>query len=85
MLNIENKKISEIEVSDRILKLKVNHRLIKNVLSWQLNIAKPRLARTQQRNTIRGSTKKIVPQKKITSLSKHPFLLLYLLCQLFDG
>ena len=63
MLNIENKKISEIEISDRILKLKVNHRLIKNVLSWQLNIAKPRLARTQQRNTIRGSTKKIVPQK----------------------
>ena len=63
MLNIENKKISEIEISDRILKLKVNHRLIKNVLSWQLNIAKPRLARTQQRNTIGDLRKKLFLKK----------------------
>ena len=63
LLNIENKKASEIEVSDKIINQQVNHKLIKNVLNWQMNNAKPRLAKTKQRNEIRGSTKKIVPQK----------------------
>merc|ERR1712086_254037 len=33
------------------------------VIDWQLNHAKPRTAKTKQRNEIRGSTKKIVAQK----------------------
>ena len=63
LLNIEGSKKDTFEVSDKIVKLKVNHKLIKFVLDWQLNHAKPRTAKTKQRNQIRGSTKKIVAQK----------------------
>ena len=63
LLNINGTKSETIEVSDKIFKLKVNHKLIKYVIDWQLNHAKPRTAKTKQRNEIRGSTKKIVAQK----------------------
>ena len=63
LLNIDGTKSETIEVSDKIVKLKVNHKLIKYVIDWQLNHAKPRTAKTKQRNQIRGSTKKIVAQK----------------------
>ena len=63
LLNIDGSKSESIEVSDRIFKLKVNHKLIKYVIDWQLNHAKPRTAKTKQRNEIRGSTRKIVAQK----------------------
>ena len=63
LLNIEGTKSDTIEVSDKIVKLKVNHKLIKYVIDWQLNISKPRLAKTKQRNQIKGSTKKIIAQK----------------------
>tara|TARA_B100000963_G_scaffold163837_1_gene142337 strand:+ start:2869 stop:3504 length:636 start_codon:yes stop_codon:yes gene_type:complete len=63
VLNIEGTKANTIEVSDKLLNLKVNHKLIKFVIDWQLNHAKPRTAKTKQRNQIVGSTKKIVPQK----------------------
>ncbi len=63
LLNIDGSKEDSIEVSDKLVKLKVNHKLIKFVIDWQLNHAKPRTAKTKQRNEIKGSTKKIVPQK----------------------
>ena len=63
LLNIDGTKSESIEVSDKIVKLKVNHKLIKFVIDWQLNHAKPRTAKTKQRNEIRGSTRKIVAQK----------------------
>ena len=63
LLNIGGEKSSSIEVSDKIVKLKVNHKLIKFVIDWQLNHAKPRTAKTKQRNQIKGSTVKIVAQK----------------------
>ena len=64
LLNIDGSKKNEtIEVSDKMIKLKVNHKLIKSVIDWQLNHSKPRTAKTKQRNQIRGSTKKIVAQK----------------------
>ena len=63
LLNIDGSKSETIEVSDKIVKLKVNHKLIKFVIDWQLNHAKPRVAKTKQRNQIRGSTVKIVAQK----------------------
>ena len=63
LLNIDGSKSSSIEISDKLLKLKVNHKLIKYVIDWQLNHAKPRTAKTKQRNEIRGSTVKIVAQK----------------------
>jgi len=63
LLNIDGGKAESIEISDKLVKLKVNHKLIKFVIDWQFNHAKPRTAKTKQRNEIKGSTKKIVPQK----------------------
>ena len=63
LLNIDGSKSSSIELSDKIINLKVNHKLIKFVIDWQLNHSKPRTAKTKQRNKIQGSTKKIIAQK----------------------
>jgi len=63
LLNIVGKSLETVEVSDKLINLKVNHKLIKFVIDWQLNHAKPRTAKTKQRNEIRGSTKKIIAQK----------------------
>ena len=63
LLNIKGNKNDSIEISDKVVNLKVNHKLIKFVIDWQLNHLKSRTAKTKQRNEIRGSTKKIVAQK----------------------
>jgi len=63
LLNLEGGKLETIDVSDKIMNLKFNHKLIKYVIDWQLNHQKPRTAKTKQRNEIRGSTKKIYAQK----------------------
>mgnify|MGYP001179071311 CR=1 FL=1 len=63
LLNIDGKNSESIEVSDKIFKIKVNYKLIKSVIDWQLNHSKPRTAKTKQRNKIQGSTKKIIAQK----------------------
>ncbi len=63
LLNIDGSKSESIDISDKLVKLKMNHRLVKFVVDWQLNHSKPRVAKTKQRNQIRGSTKKIVAQK----------------------
>ena len=47
----------------KLIALKINHKLIKYVIDWQLNHLKPRTAKTKQRNEIRGSTKKVYAQK----------------------
>jgi len=63
LLNIDGTKATSIEISDKLVNLKINYKLIKFVIDWQLNHAKPRTAKTKQRNQIKGSTKKIVAQK----------------------
>ena len=63
LLTIDGGKSESIEVSDKIMKLKFNHKLVKYVIDWQLNHQKPLTAKTKQRNEIRGSTKKIYAQK----------------------
>ncbi len=63
ILNIDGSRESSIELNDKLVKLKINHKLIKFVLDWQLNHLKPRTAKTKQRNQIKGSTKKIIAQK----------------------
>tara|TARA_Y100000768_G_C23788292_1_gene591374 strand:+ start:84 stop:719 length:636 start_codon:yes stop_codon:yes gene_type:complete len=63
LLNIDGSKSDSIEISDKLVKLKVNYKLIKYVIDWQLNHLKPRTAKTKQRNQIKGSTKKIIAQK----------------------
>ena len=78
-LSIDGAKADSIEISDKLVKLKVNHKLIKFVIDWQINHAKPRTAKTKQRNEIKGSTKKIVPQRvegeQDMQVKKHPYLL----------
>ena len=63
LLNIEGGKSGTVDVSDKIMNLKFNHKLVKYVIDWQLNHQKPRTAKTKQRNEVRGSTKKIYAQK----------------------
>tara|TARA_B110000967_G_scaffold103681_1_gene106344 strand:- start:31 stop:666 length:636 start_codon:yes stop_codon:yes gene_type:complete len=63
LLNIEGSKSGTVEVSDKIMNLKFNHKLVKYVIDWQLNHQKPRTAKTKQRNEVKGSTKKIYAQK----------------------
>ncbi len=63
LLNIDGGKLETIDVSDKIMNLKFNHKLIKYVIDWQLNHQKPRTAKTKQRNEVKGSTKKIYAQK----------------------
>ena len=60
LLSIDGTKPSSIEISDKLINLKVNHKLIKFVIDWQLNHSKPRVAKTKQRNQIKGATKKII-------------------------
>ena len=63
LLNMAGGKLETIDISDKIMKLKFNHKLVKYVIDWQLNHQKPRTAKTKQRSEIRGSTKKIYAQK----------------------
>ncbi len=63
VINIEGKKTVDIELSDKIFSLKPNKDVIRSIVEWQMNHAKPRLAKTKQRNEIKGSTAKIYAQK----------------------
>ena len=63
VLNIEGNKSKDINVSDKLTGLKVNNRLLKYVIDWQLNHSKKWVAKTKQRNEVVGSTKKIYAQK----------------------
>ena len=63
VLNIEGLKSKSVDVSENVTGLKVNNKLLKYVIDWQLNHAKRRLAKTKQRNEIKGSTRKIYAQK----------------------
>ena len=63
VINIEGKKINDIEISDKIFSLKPNNGIIQTFIDWQLSHFKPRTAKTKQRNEIKGSTAKIYAQK----------------------
>tara|TARA_Y100001980_G_C14434756_1_gene222385 strand:- start:26 stop:664 length:639 start_codon:yes stop_codon:yes gene_type:complete len=64
ILNIDSTSKSEnIKLSDKLIGLKVNNKLLKYVVDWQLNRSKKRVAKTKQRNEITGSTRKIYAQK----------------------
>ena len=47
VINIEGKKINDIEISDKIFSLKPNKNLIQSLVDWQLNHFKPRTAKTK--------------------------------------
>ena len=61
-LNIDGKKNS-IDVSDKIVGVKVNNKLVSNVLYKTNANYKGRKAKTKQKNEITGSTSKIYAQK----------------------
>ena len=63
VINIDGKKVNDIEISDKIFSLKPNKYLIQSLIDWQLNHFKARVAKTKQRNEIVGSTAKIYAQK----------------------
>tara|TARA_Y100000816_G_scaffold282482_1_gene258237 strand:- start:1823 stop:2443 length:621 start_codon:yes stop_codon:yes gene_type:complete len=61
-LNIEGNK-NTIEISDKILRAKINNKLVSNVLYKTNANYKGRKAKTKQKNEIAGSTSKIYAQK----------------------
>jgi large subunit ribosomal protein L4 len=63
VLNLEGNKSQNLKISNDLTGLKVNNRLLKYVIDWQINHLKKRLAKTKQRNEIVGSTRKIYAQK----------------------
>ena len=63
ILNLEGNKSQNLKISNDLTGLKVNNRLLKYVIDWQINHSKRRLAKTKQRNEIVGSTRKIYAQK----------------------
>ena len=63
VLNLEENKSENLKISNDLTGLKVNNRLLKYVVDWQVNHSKKRLAKTKQRNEIVGSTRKIYAQK----------------------
>jgi len=63
VINIDGKKVSDIEISDKIFSLQPKSSVIQTVVDWQLNHFKPRTAKTKQRNEVKGSTAKIYAQK----------------------
>ena len=58
-------KSQSLKLSENLIGLKVNNRLLKYVVDWQLNRSKKRIAKTKQRNEVIGSTRKIYAQKGI--------------------
>ena len=51
VINIEGKTTDDIEISDKIFSLKPSKDIIQTVVDWQLNLFKPRTAKTKQRKT----------------------------------
>ncbi len=63
VINIEGKKTTNVELSDKIFSLKPNSEVIKSIIDYQINNFKSRTAKTKQRNEVIGSTRKIYAQK----------------------
>ena len=63
VINIDGKNTSSIELSEKIFSVKLNKKVVKSIIDWQLNHFKSRVAKTKQRGDIKGSTAKIYPQK----------------------
>ena len=62
-INIDGKKVNDIEISDHIFSLEPKQNIIETLVDWQMSNFKSRTAKTKQRNEIKGSTAKIYAQK----------------------
>ena len=56
-------KLQRLKYREKYFLLSINNKLIVQVLYSQIANSKPRLAKTKQRNEIKGSTAKIYAQK----------------------
>ena len=63
VINIDGKKVNDIEISDHIFSLEPKQNIIETLVDWQMSNFKSRTAKTKQRNEIKGSTAKIYAQK----------------------
>ena len=63
VINIEGKRVDDVELSSKIFSLKPEKKMIKYVIDWQMNHFKQKTAKTKQRSEIKGSTAKIYAQK----------------------
>ena len=63
VINIDGKKVNDIDISDKIFSLNPNKNMIQLLIDWQLSHFKSRTAKTKQRGEIKGSTAKIYAQK----------------------
>ena len=52
VINIDGKNIDTVELSDKIFSIKPSLKTLKSVVNWQINNAKPRTAKTKQRNEV---------------------------------
>ena len=63
VMDMNGKKVSDVEISEKIFSLTPNKVMIQLLVDWQLNHFKPRTAKTKQRGEVKGSTAKIYAQK----------------------
>ena len=63
VINIEGKRVDDVELSSKIFSLNPEKKMIKYVIDWQMNHFKQKTAKTKQRSEIKGSTAKIYAQK----------------------
>ena len=63
VINIDGKKINNVELSEKIFSVQLNKSIIASIIDWQNNHLKARTAKTKQRSEVKGSTAKIYAQK----------------------
>ena len=63
VLNIDGGGDKNIDLSDKFFSSSINKSLIQDIVNYQVQKQKPRTAKTQQRNEVTGSTRKIYAQK----------------------
>ena len=78
VINIDGKKVQDIEISDKIFSLKPNKEMIKLLIDWQLNHFKPRTAKTKQRGEIKVLQLRFMLKKELVVhvmlVEKHQYL-----------
>ena len=62
-ITIDGKTGTSLNISDTIFSNKPDKKIIHALLRWKIHRLKPRMAKTKQRNEIKGSTAKIYAQK----------------------
>ena len=79
VLNIDGSKSKDIIVSDKITGLKVNNKLLKYVIDWQLNHSKKRLAKLSRETRLLAQLEKFMLKKELVEqdiqVEKHLYLL----------